>query len=232
MSITIASIMKNEAAWLPRWLECVEEIADQVVVVDNGSTDATADILRNARVNMEVIPLDMPMEGNEWKARKFLWDEALRHADEWILHLDADQCLAGDPTEYLTGQRVGFRIYDMWSETQYRDDAWWRGHTKTWWNAVNVKDADLEWEWNERAWHSGHLPKNIDELGPKADIPDECSILHYGYATPELRMRHSKAYESEARELTQKEKFHASTILYPTPRLVDLHFDPRWRLLG
>ena len=44
--LSVAIIAKNEARNLPACLESVR-FADQIVVVDSGSTDGTADIARN-----------------------------------------------------------------------------------------------------------------------------------------------------------------------------------------
>ena len=44
--ISACVIAKNEAANIGRWLASVQPIADEMIVVDTGSTDGTADIAR------------------------------------------------------------------------------------------------------------------------------------------------------------------------------------------
>ena len=41
MYISACVIAKNEAANIPRWLVCMSQIADEMIVVDTGSEDAT-----------------------------------------------------------------------------------------------------------------------------------------------------------------------------------------------
>ena len=41
MYISACVIAKNEAANIPRWLACMSQIADEMIVVDTGSEDAT-----------------------------------------------------------------------------------------------------------------------------------------------------------------------------------------------
>jgi len=230
MTLTIASIVKNEAdRFLPRALACWAEIADRIVVLDNGSTDGTTDLLNEA--GCEWSKLAVPMDGSEWLARKALWDKAVP-GSEWIVHLDADHSVAGDFRPHLTGKKVGFRVYDMWSPTEYRSDAWWQGHARPWWLALNVADEqDRAWTWNKRGWHSGHVPSDTSFMGKATEIPRECSILHYGYATPELRKRHYAAYVARSGVLKPDEVFHASTIVDECPRVEELPFTPTWTLL-
>ena len=41
MYISACVIAKNEAANIPHWLACMSQIADEMIVVDTGSVDAT-----------------------------------------------------------------------------------------------------------------------------------------------------------------------------------------------
>lgn len=230
-TVTIATIVKNEAdRFLRRALECWCEVSDRIVAVDNGSDDRTKDIL--AEFGAVVHDFRTPMDGNEHLARAFLWDRAVEATpDGWIVHLDADQCVADDFRPHLTGNRVLFPVFDMWSATEYRSDAWWR--VRPWWQAVRMSpDVEADWIWPDRGWHSGHVPANSGAVfGAAAHVPYECAILHYGYATPELRQRHYSAYMARKAVLTDREVFHARTIIDERPRLETLPFGPRYSLL-
>lgn len=236
MSVTVASIVKNEAdRFLPRALECWTAVSDRLVVVDNGSTDGTKRLLEAAGAIRH--RRDTPMDGKEAHARAFLWEKALEATPDgdWIVWLDADHCVAGDFRPHLAQtdrNRAVFRVYDLWTPTAYRSDAWWR--VRPWWQAVRItpETRETEWLWPDRGWHSGHVPANAGKVfGLAYEVPDDCSILHYGYATPKLRERHAAAYEARAAVLTEGELFHARTITDARPRLVALPFEPKWTLL-
>jgi glycosyltransferase involved in cell wall biosynthesis len=237
MSVTIATIVKNEAGnWLPKALECWKAVGTRILAVDNGSTDGTVGLLEAA--GAQIHPFERPMDGQEAHARAFLWETAVDATPDgdWIVHLDADQCLAGDPRpflEHLPVNRALFPVFDMWTPTAYRSDAWWR--VRPWWQAVRMTPAARKtelWQWPDRGWHSGHVPLNAGKVfGPSRDVPWDCGILHYGYATHEFRVKHSEAYQRRAHVLTPQEQFHAGTILDERPRLVALPFEPTWRLL-
>ncbi|MEB3360173.1 MAG: tetratricopeptide repeat protein [Synechococcales bacterium] len=82
-------IVKNEAANLPRCLESVASVVDELLVVDTGSTDGTVAIAQqfNARVHTIEWPNDFAVARNE----------SLKHATgDWVLVLDADERLAAD----------------------------------------------------------------------------------------------------------------------------------------
>jgi glycosyltransferase involved in cell wall biosynthesis len=82
VSLSVAIITKNEEANLRRTLESVKW-ADEIVVVDSGSTDRTCEIAREygARVFVE-----------EWKGFAKQKNSAIEKCtSDWILSLDADE---------------------------------------------------------------------------------------------------------------------------------------------
>ncbi len=106
-SLSVALITLNEAANLPRTLESVIW-AQEIVVVDSGSTDATVEMARAAGAHVFT---------ESWKGFAGQKNSAIGHATgDWILSLDADEevspelareiqaLLAGEPT--FAGYRI------------------------------------------------------------------------------------------------------------------------------
>lgn len=86
-TLTVCMIVKNEAAHLPRCLESVREVADDLVVVDTGSSDATREVAR--RFGARVFELPWP---DDFSAAR---NVSLAHATgDWILAIDADESIA------------------------------------------------------------------------------------------------------------------------------------------
>jgi glycosyltransferase involved in cell wall biosynthesis len=83
--VTVAIITKNEAARIEAALASVAW-ADEIVVVDAGSTDSTADIAREAgaRVVVEGWP-GFPQQKNR---------AAALATHDWVLSIDADEAIA------------------------------------------------------------------------------------------------------------------------------------------
>jgi len=75
---------KNEAAIIGRTLQCLQGFTDDIVLLDNGSTDATTAIA--AQYGCRVIPVSWQGYG----PTKNIGIDAARY--NWILSLDADEC--------------------------------------------------------------------------------------------------------------------------------------------
>jgi glycosyltransferase involved in cell wall biosynthesis len=80
-------IVKNEERTLGRCLDSVRGLAGEIIIVDTGSTDATAAIA--ARYGATVAPFDFAVV-HFAAARNYALERARGH---WILALDADETL-------------------------------------------------------------------------------------------------------------------------------------------
>jgi len=86
LRLSVILITKNEAERLPRCLESVRGLADEIVVLDSGSTDATLEIARRHTDKVYSRP-DWPGFGPQK-------NRALDYATgDWVLSLDADEWL-------------------------------------------------------------------------------------------------------------------------------------------
>ncbi|MBR1697010.1 MAG: glycosyltransferase family 2 protein, partial [Anaerovibrio sp.] len=84
IKISACVIVKNEAKNMPRWLECMKNVADEIIVVDTGSTDNTVELARNSGAQLYYF---------EWikdfaAAKNYAIEQA---TGDWILFLDADE---------------------------------------------------------------------------------------------------------------------------------------------
>lgn len=88
-TISACMIVKDEEALLPRCLCSVQSLADEIIVVDTGSTDRTREIARD----FGALVLEFPWRGDFSSAR----NESIRHATkDWILIIDADEELPAE----------------------------------------------------------------------------------------------------------------------------------------
>jgi glycosyltransferase involved in cell wall biosynthesis len=119
---------RNAAEDLPGWFESVERFADAVVALDDGSTDATGDLLA-AHPLVEVVlrnPRRETYEGwDDGANRAELLAAAESSAPQWVLSLDADERLAADDAEALRdflagdalpGVAYGLQCFRMWGD--------------------------------------------------------------------------------------------------------------------
>lgn len=84
LKISACVIVKNEEGNLPRWLACMKSLADEMVVVDTGSTDRTAELAREAGAQV----YSFPWRGDFSAAKNYAIKKA---RGSWIVFLDADE---------------------------------------------------------------------------------------------------------------------------------------------
>ena len=94
MTISLCMIVKDEEAMLPRCLESVQHLVDEMVIVDTGSADRTAEIAKAYGA----------------KVYEYAWDESFANARnfalgkasmDWVLLMDADDEFETQDTERL-----------------------------------------------------------------------------------------------------------------------------------
>ena len=93
--VTCTIIAFNEVDRIHRTIESVKDLADEVLVIDSGSTDGTVELCQ--RLSARVIHNDWPGYGPQ----KRLAEELAKH--DWILNLDADEELSKELHEEIRG---------------------------------------------------------------------------------------------------------------------------------
>ncbi|MGC8490861.1 MAG: glycosyltransferase family 2 protein [Syntrophobacteraceae bacterium] len=92
--LSLCMIVRDEIDCLERCLDSVKEIADEIVIVDTGSTDGTFELAKRHASRVAQIA---------WRddfsyARNIAFDLA---SGDWILSLDADHYLRRESCPYL-----------------------------------------------------------------------------------------------------------------------------------
>lgn len=153
MTVSLAMIVRNEVATLPRLLDSVAGFVDEIVIVDTGSNDGTLDVAQRYTDNVATItwPDDFSV------ARQEAFDRA---SGEWVCWLDADDVvlgaehirrLAGEAPRdvdgfywrYVYGQDpAGRSTCEFWRERCVRNDGSfrWQGRVhETLWSSAPAR---------------------------------------------------------------------------------------------
>lgn len=125
LSVTI--ICRNEAGRIGRTLESVS-FADEIVVLDSGSTDATVEIARRYTDKVHV--------ADDWQGFGIQKNRALDLATgDWVLSLDADEWVEGDLRGEIEAVLAApaATVYEMPRLSRYcgrpmRHSGWWPDH--------------------------------------------------------------------------------------------------------
>lgn len=162
----------NEAKNLPRVITSVKNLADEIVVVDNQSTDDTASIAKKFGCRV----FTHPKAGIVEKVRNFSIKKA---SGDWILLLDADEEIQSDLIGYIkkiiSENQVDYCriarkniIFNKWITS----DHWWPDYVYR----LFKKNA-LTWQ---ETIHSIPITTGV---GFDFPMQENLSILHHNYQT-------------------------------------------------
>lgn len=191
MTIAVLLPVRNGEADLPEWFEGVRPWADVVLALDDGSTDATRDVL-------EAEPLVDVLLANPSRPTSAGWDDggnrrrllaAANGAEpSWIVWLDADERLAPDDgaalaaflrTDGLPGIAYGLTHCRMWGPDAY--------------------DPAIRWVYRVHAWRPGlHLPG-----GRLHEPPVPVEIPRPAWVRTTIRLQHLGGVDPGRVEVTR-----------------------------
>jgi glycosyltransferase involved in cell wall biosynthesis len=184
-AISVAIITLNEATHLADAIASVAW-ADEIVVVDSGSTDGTLDIARR---------LATRVERREWPgyaAQKNYAASIARH--DWVLSLDADERVSEPLAHWLDAWRTGTpapRGYRFPRASFYLGQ-WIR--TTDWYPDPQLRLYDRR----AGQWMRSRVHESVALDGPMVTLGGDLELLHYPYADVSEHARRIDAYTSLA----------------------------------
>ena len=196
-TLSVAIIAKNEQANLGRTLRSVAW-ADEIVVVDSGSTDETVGVARsyNARVFVE-----------EWRGYAGQKNFALAQCTrDWVLSLDADEVVSAELQEQIArvlGSPGGCDAY--WCNRRNAFLGRWLRH------GGMYPDRKLRLfkrgaaQFEDRAVH-----ENVRYAGPTLRLKGD--LLHDAYPTLELYLEHMNRYSTLGAEAVRAKSGRAGFL--------------------
>jgi HEAT repeat protein/glycosyltransferase involved in cell wall biosynthesis len=216
--LSICMIVRNEEKMLPRCLRSVQSIADELIVVDTGSTDNSVSTAKDLGA----------------KIFQFKWcddfavarNESLRHATaDWILQIDADEELSKSSIEPLRRamQNPWCLLYVITCNDNYVENEsqrfipvprLFRNHPSISYNRPYHEMVDLSVQRimrTEPGWHE--------------EVVADIVIHHYGYECSNLRQKGKDAMALRIMESYMKDNPDDSYILL---MLGELYFRLGW----
>ncbi len=221
MKLVTALLARDEAGpdrYLRRVLARCAEFSDDILVLDDGSTDDTFAVTKAAGAHAVKRTTRDAAWGAEAPARAELWHRAAERARKgWVLVCDADMLLVGDPRPYTASwdcNAWAWPLADLWdSETTFRVDGPWGAGPVTprpWLFKPSAVPPGWSPAWPTRGIHCGHAPANFPAC---VGIASSLHWLHLGWMQPEHRRAKAAQYASVADQLSAFERAHAATIL-------------------
>lgn len=164
--ISVVIVCKNEEQEIGRCLKSLDGLTDDIVVLDNGSTDNTKSIIRSSHARL--------IE-ESWEGFGKTKNKATQFAKyDWILNLDADESIDGELKDALQNLQLNndseifeLRFKNFLGEKYLRFGEWGGDKHIRLFNRTRVS-------WNEAIVHEGlQLPGDVKIRGLKG------YVLHY-----------------------------------------------------
>jgi glycosyltransferase involved in cell wall biosynthesis len=195
-TIGVVAISFNEASDLPGFLKHLLPWVDEIVIVDDGSTDQTAQIARDA--GQIVRFLDSPRADGEYYADQRNKGIQAATAD-WLIHMDIDERIPADlGLEIVTAIRR-----DAFDAFRYRRLNYFlhrpmKGGDWTNWNQVHLARRELL-EFSGMYHEKVELSVSEDRIGQL-----EALMVHLNDDSYAERLRKSSRYQFEVAERLQR----------------------------
>jgi len=220
-------VWNEEGRYLKESLELVNEIADEVVVLDNNSKDKTEEeireILKGKKINY--IKEEKNWFVEDWQVgRGRLWNYLRKCDPDYILYLDADEVVEKDRflkqfNNLIKGQySYKFPLINFWeSKEKYRIDGMWKQEGVfsfiKYSPFLNDKFTDTGRIYEKR------IPEGYRDIDRVKAIED-VRVFHYGYAKKEDIERKTKLFKVLSKEDKEFTNRYLNIIRKPLLRKV------------
>ncbi|MCJ8211025.1 glycosyltransferase family 2 protein [Mucilaginibacter sp. RS28] len=183
--------VKDGIFFINEWLERYQDIADEIVALDNGSTDGTLDVLKSHPKVVQVLQTEGYNEGRD---KNMVYDAVKERKADWVMWLDADEILEPGVNrkefdrmmDSKVVDRYVFRRFHFIDREHFAGSPYWlnysAGHDRMLWrdkpsgyfvdqliDSPNVKGiGGVKYYTNYRLKHLGYINKAL--VDKKADI--------------------------------------------------------------
>jgi len=194
IKISAVIITFNEERNIVRCLQSLEGIADEIIVVDSNSTDATEEYCKPFNVKFIQHPFEGYMQQKSWACEQSTYD--------YILQLDADEQVSAELRSSVLAVKAEWKA-DGYSFNRLNNylGKWIR-------HCGWYPDAKLRlWDKRKGAWSGINLHESV-KMNDKAVVSKlKGDLLHYSYTSIQQHLDQiNKFTEIAAREALAKEK--------------------------
>lgn len=199
--------IKNEERWIKKSLDQTSQISNEIVVLDDGSTDNTLEICKN-HPNVVDIHHQDNLPFNDSRDKNVLLKMALKRNPDFILTLDGDEILQSNTKKilledieviYPEAPMYEFQVLTIWDKlNQYRCDGIYSNIWAKKLIRLSKQPKNLHFEGTiyPGNGHCPHVPQNAN--GWLTSVSSKMKILHYGNYDNDLRQQKYKFYNTFA----------------------------------
>ena len=181
--ISLCMIVKNEEKYLPRCLNSIKDIVDEIIIVDTGSIDKTVEIAENF-----VAKVYHYKWNNSFSEAR---NESLKYANnDWILIMDADDEFCNEDKEKFkellndTMDKTSVYFFETLNYCGSTVDS----------NNISVNLNPRVFKNNYGFKYEGEVHNQlVNTMYPVKDITQSIRIYHYGYLEGSITSKNKRA---------------------------------------
>lgn len=137
--------IKDGMFFLKDWLERYEPLVDEIVALDNGSTDGTLEMLQN---HPKVVKVLQTVGYNEGRDKNMLYEEMRLRRPDWCLWLDVDEIFEPELTREVLEKMMASRHIDRYAFRRFHFTD--REHFAGSWYWLNYSSGHDRIMWREK----------------------------------------------------------------------------------
>ena len=200
--------VKDGIFFAQEWLSCFEKLVDEIVVLDNGSTDGTLEFLQKHPKVVEVIETKGYNEGRD---KNLLYNRARLRKPDWCLWVDIDEIFEPQLTREHFDKLMQSRLINKFAFRRFHFMD--RTHFAGSWYRLNYSSGHDRLMWRENP--SGYFQNLIIDSPNIKGIKGLKSntsfrLKHLGYINKELVDKKAEIYRAI---IPEKEEIFQSMYL-------------------
>lgn len=186
--------VKDGMFFAKEWLDCFEKLADEIVVLDNGSTDGTYEALK---AHPKVVDIVRTEGYNEGRDKNLLYDRVRLRKPDWCLWLDIDEIFEPGLTRAHFDHLMASKYYNKFAFRRFHFTD--REHFAGSWYRLNYSSGHDRIMWRENP--AGHFQNRIIDSPNVKGIKGlkkntNFRLKHLGYINKELVDKKAEIYRA------------------------------------
>ena len=186
--------VKDGIFFVDEWIRCFEKLVDEIVVLDNGSTDGTDAILE---AHPKVVDFMRTVGYNEGRDKAMLYEAARKRNPDWCLWLDVDEIFEAELTRADFDRLMSRKFVNKYAFRRFHFID--REHFAGSWFRLNYSSGHDRVMWREHP--SGYFENKILDSPNVKGIPGlrintNFRLKHLGYISKDLVDKKAEIYRA------------------------------------
>ena len=191
--------VKDGIFFVHEWLACYENLVDEIVALDNGSTDGTYEVLKAHPKVVEVLRTEGYNEGRD---KNLLYQHVRKRNPDWCIWLDVDEIFESGLTRKHFDKLMESKLITRYAFRRFHfiDREFFAGS----WFRLNYSSGHDRIMWREQP--SGYFEdKILDSPNVKGikgiKMPTNFRLKHLGYISKDLVDKKAEIYRGITTEI-------------------------------